>query len=102
MTTLGERIESAMIHAGMQQGQLARRIGITDSAMSRYISGERQPKPETIANIATALHVTCDYLLGTDPVFFNGKYVKRIIARDAKEMTQDEKNELMKLILGVE
>ena len=102
METLGGRIEKAMKEAGMQQRQLARRIGITDSAMSRYISDERKPQPDVIANIATALHVTSDYLLGIDPISFNGKYVKRIIARDVKNMDEDEKKELIKIILGVD
>ena len=36
--------------------------------MSRYISGARDPNPKVIANIATALHTTSDYLLGIENI----------------------------------
>ena len=34
--------------------------------MSRYISGDREPKTETIASIVTALDTISDYLLGIE------------------------------------
>ena len=101
MESFGIRIMNILKESGMSQKQLAMKIGLTESALSRYISGERQPKPEVVANIATALCVTSDYLLGITPLSFNGKYVERIIAREAKNMTLEEKNELIKIMLGV-
>lgn len=70
--------------------------------MSRYISNDRTPKGPVIANIATALHTTSDYLLGTEEVGdFESEYYKihRLIARNASQMTRKQRNELINALL---
>ncbi len=94
---LGEKISMLLSEQRITQKELAERIGVTEGAMSRYVTGTREPKPEVIANIATALHTTSDYLLGIE----NKQSLHRIIARNAKKMTAEEKDELIKAILGV-
>ena len=69
---LGQRILSAIRIRGISQKELAATIGVTEGVISRYVSGERDPKPEMIANIATALHTTSDYLLGIEKDDFPG------------------------------
>ena len=98
---LGERISELLKEQGIQQKELAERICITEAAMSRYISGSREPSPAIIANIATALHTTSDYLLGIErDGDFNFSKVRRLIARNASEMTDDEKKELINALFG--
>ena len=75
-------------------------IGITETALSRYIAGSRDPKPEVIANIATALHTTSDFLLGIENDDFNLHHVRRMIARNASKMTEQEKKELIDALFG--
>lgn len=99
---LGRRISDLLRSKGMQQRELAKRIGLTEATMSRYISGERDPKPEVIANIATALHTTSDYLLGIEPDEFNFPRVQRMIARNASALTDREKRELINALFGEE
>lgn len=62
---LGERIAGLLKQLGITQRELAERIGITEVSMSRYIRGDRTPKGPVVANMATALNTTTDYLLGT-------------------------------------
>jgi transcriptional regulator with XRE-family HTH domain len=100
MTTLGERVAALLRSKGMQQKELAEMIGITEATMSRYISGERDPKPETLANIATALHTTSDYLLGIERDEFDMPRVRRMIARNAPALTDEEKRELINALFG--
>ena len=57
---LGNRIAEMLSKRGITQKELASTIGVTEAVISRYVSGERDPKPETIANIATALRTTSD------------------------------------------
>ena len=60
------------------------------------------PKGPVIANIATALHTTSDYLLGTEEVGdFESEYYKihRLIARNASQMTRKQRNELINALL---
>lgn len=97
---LGLKIGEALQQCNMTQKDLASRIGVTEAVISRYISGEREPKPEMIANIATALHTTSDYLLGIERDDFDYPKIRRIIARNASAMTEREKRDLINALFG--
>ena len=91
---LGNRIAEVLKRNNQSQKDLAARIGVSEAVISRYISGERDPKPEMLANIATALHTTSDYLLGIEREDYNHPKVRRLIARNASALTEQEKKEL--------
>lgn len=97
---MGERIVSELKRNNMTQKELADRVGATEAAISRYISGTREPKPEMLANIATALHTTSDYLLGIEDEAFSHPKIRRMIARNASKMTEEEKRELINALFG--
>ena len=99
---LGMRISQLLKTRNIQQKELAEQIGITETAISRYIAGTREPKPEVIANIATALHTTSEYLLGIENNDFNFHQVRRIIARNSSSMTEQEKKALINALFGEE
>lgn len=63
---LGGRIANLLKKSGLTQRELADKVGVTKSSMSRYVNGSRIPKGTIVANIANALHTTSDYLLGTE------------------------------------
>ena len=46
---LGKRMASALQEKGMTQRSLAQRVCVSEAVISRYISGEREPKPEMLA-----------------------------------------------------
>ena len=99
---LGRRILQAARSKGLSQKELAATIGVTEAVISRYISGEREPKPDVIANIATALHTTSDYLLGIENDAFDHPRICRLIARNASAMSEKEKKELIDALFGEE
>lgn len=99
---MGARISDMLEKRNMSQRKLAERIQITEQQLSRYISGDREPKPETVANMATALKTTSDYLLGLEEGEFNFNQIRRLIARNANDMNDDEKRELMDALFGKE
>ena len=99
---LGKRIADLLKRKVIQQKELAERIGLTEATMSRYISGDRDPKPEVLANIATALHTTSDYLLGIEMDEFSFPRIRRMIARNASDLTDQEKRELISALFGEE
>ena len=57
---LGEKISEMLQKRGIQQKELAEQIGITEAAMSRYIAGTREPKPDVIGNFA-AHHIRLSF-----------------------------------------
>ncbi len=97
---MGKRIACLLKEQGMTQKELAARVSATESAISKYIKGEREPRAEMLANIATVLHTTSEALLGMEDGFKTPfGTVKELCARTAADMTQDERNELILTIL---
>jgi transcriptional regulator with XRE-family HTH domain len=62
--TLGARIRQARLRYGMSQAELARRIGISSTALNQIESGKTpDPGVSRIVGIASVLGVSTDYLL---------------------------------------
>ena len=59
-----ERVTAEMERQQLSIRQLADKIGMTPTTVSRYAKGQRVPRANEIIKIADALGVTCDYLLG--------------------------------------
>ena len=51
---IGDRLQGLFRDQGVTQKALAIRIGTTEATISRYVSGDREPKADVLANIATA------------------------------------------------
>lgn len=60
--TIGESIKAARKKAGLTQKALADRLGIPYQGISQYERGTRNPKPETLGRIASALGITLEEL----------------------------------------
>lgn len=60
---LGLRIALLRVEKGWSQAELARRIGVSPSAVGMYEQGRREPSLALLVCLAQALDVTTDYLL---------------------------------------
>lgn len=60
---LGTNIDRTMRFRDMSQRELARRSGVDNCSVSRYISGDRMPTLKNIINIAVALDCSVEFLL---------------------------------------
>lgn len=78
-TDFAERLAILLDERGMTQLELAARVGVTRAAMSRYVSGDREPRFVTLVRIAEELGVHVEELVpsGADPV----ESALRIVAR---------------------
>lgn len=103
MSVFTERLSELLKKNNITQKELAQRIGVTTATLCRYVSGERVPNGDTVANIATALRTTSDYLLGRESdKEFDFPNIERIIARNASQMTLQEKKQLINALFGDE
>ena len=59
-----ERLREAMAARGMNQKQLAAAAGLTPTAVSHYLNGERDPRTAALASIARALDTNPADLIG--------------------------------------
>ena len=96
---IGLRIEESLKQQKLSQKHLAMMIGVTESALSRYINGEREPKMEVLANIATALNTTVDYLVTGKEEQSDFESLYRLVARGSRDLDENEKMKLIEAIL---
>lgn len=98
---INERIRMLMEGRHLTQKELANLSGITEASMSKYLSGERTPRIDVIVNLANALGVTTDELIGND--IENDKMglvrLKTVLARGMESISEEDKKELIKFLL---
>ena len=100
---LGLRIAVLRRSFGWSQKELARRLGISSSAVGMYEQGRREPAVDVLVKLAAAFGVTTDYLLTgitqnqTEAKTVNeavaktiGEVDKRLLKRDKRPFTRDE------------
>ena len=66
--TIGQRLKKVLNDRGMMQKELAKKIGVNEMAISRYIHGGRIVSVSILIDICKALNVSADYLLGLNEV----------------------------------
>ena len=105
-----KRLIELMENANMTQIELAQKIGTTNVTISRYISGERCPRIEIVAQIAKVFNVSIDYLLGipnsksthfieNDSIVELYKIVNRLGFLDSEHKLSKEQITLIKKLL---
>lgn len=82
----------------MTQLELATRVGVTRAAMSRYVSGEREPRFATLIRIAEELDVHVGELISPEAGSLDTTL--RIVARGT--LSADEKARLRQALDGGE
>jgi phage repressor protein C with HTH and peptisase S24 domain len=60
---IGKRIENAMIRAGKKPVDIAKRLKITESAVSQWFAKDTGPKSVRLSELASFLGTTVDYLI---------------------------------------
>lgn len=89
-TMIGGKIAELRKEQGLNQKELAKKIGVSRSALSLYEIDRREPDLETVKKIASLFGVTTDYLLGLAKGgnTMLGKRINEL--RRASGMTQEE------------
>lgn len=64
MKNLGETIRELRIEKGFTQPQLAKLVGVSNGIISAWENNINEPKATHVKELATALGVTTDFLLG--------------------------------------
>lgn len=95
-----DRIAALLKKSRYTQKELAQMAGVTEAAMSKYLNDERTPRAEVIANIATALNTTSDYLIRGIQPEDDFAQVYKLVARSTATMSDEQKMALMKVLLG--
>lgn len=98
-----EKVINLMQEKGISQKQLAQLSGITESSISRYLHSAQRPRMDIIVNLAKALNVETVFLLDEDERGEDAyTEISTVIARKKKELSPEEKNRLIALLVGNE
>ena len=76
---LGARIALLRRDRGMNQGQLAQRLGVSPSAVGMYEQGRREPSAAILVALADIFGVSTDYLLTGKPSAAEADTLRRIL-----------------------
>ena len=102
---LGARIAALRRNKGMSQGQLARHLGVSTSAVGMYEQGRREPAGAILVSLAECFGVSTDYLLTGRP---NGaeqtalrELMESRLARESKRTEGFSAQELAVLLAAV-
>ena len=97
-----ERLAVLLKQNGLTQKELAIEAGVTEAAMSHYLKGDRHPRASVLARIAGALDTTTDYLItgNEDAPLDEIKQATCLIARNADQMTKQQKMEIIDILMS--
>ena len=104
MSKFINRVKELMEKNQISQKDLAKLSGISESSISRYLSGSKEPRMDILTNIAKALNTTVSYLLGEDetiPQFDNAfEETLAVVMRNKKKLDDQQKADLIKVLFG--
>ncbi len=98
-----EKVKKMMADRNMSQKELSEKSGITRASICRYLQGKRRPRIDVVVNFAKAFGVEPEELLDDDEnVLTPMEAIKLSFARNGGELTEEEKKELVEMIMGKE
>ena len=104
MSDFTKRVKELMEKHNLSQKELALLSGISESSISRYLSGSKEPRIDNVINIAKVLNTTTSYLMGevNDSSFSTGAFEETlaVVTRNKKKLDDKQKAELIKVLFG--
>ena len=95
--TFGERIQALRKKNKWSQEDLAKKVGTSAPIIGRYERSEIKPSIDTAKNIADALAVTIDYLIGgSDTMVLDKVLVQRM--EDIQQLNETDQGHLFALM----
>ncbi|MCM1223593.1 MAG: helix-turn-helix domain-containing protein [Lachnospiraceae bacterium] len=88
---LAEKLTLARKKLKMSQAQVAKRVGVSASAVSSYESGDKSPSIEVLIKLADLYKISADYLLGIS-------YPREQAILDTSGLNKQQLNVLQSLI----
>lgn len=80
----------------ISQEELSKKIGVHQNVIGRYERGEAKPSIEMATQLAEALEVSLDYLVGSTDVLLEKSIVNRVL--DIQKLKENEKQHVFALL----
>jgi len=85
---IGLRVRVARVKKGLSQSQLAKMIGVNQSAIAHIESGTNIPSALNVVSLSQALEVSTDHILGNTPADLVRTIVRRMVEMDPKTLEE--------------
>lgn len=82
---LGPRIAALRRSKNISQGELAKRLQVSPSAVGMYEQGRREPSAELLVRLARVLEVSVDYLLTGHPLPGEREWLEEMTGKAVSE-----------------
>ena len=92
------RVKDLMTQNRYSQKKMCEICGITEAAFSRYMTSDRTPRADVLANIANTLHTTSDYLLGKE-TNYGYDQLKIMLASSKDDLSLNQKKSLIEILM---
>ena len=102
MSELGKRIQEQRKQIGLTQAQLAAKIEISHTQLTRYESKDIQPPADVLQRLANIFDVSIDYLVNgnksdkVEQTLKDAELIKQFKQLD--QLPEDEKKSILKVI----
>lgn len=93
-----DKIFELLKKEGITQRELANKIQINESALSRYISGERTPRIDIVTKLARYFNVSVEELLDEKKTSSDYDEFCGLVARNASKLSNEEISKLITLL----
>lgn len=94
--TFGKRLTEVRKDKKLSQEEIAKKVGVHGAVIGRYERDEVKPSIEMAAQIATALEVSLDYLVGNTDLLLDQTILDRIM--DIQKLNDQDKADAFKLL----
>ncbi|MCB0516485.1 MAG: helix-turn-helix transcriptional regulator [Chitinophagales bacterium] len=94
--SFGKRLTEVRKNKKMSQDELGKRVGVHGAVIGRYERDEVKPSIEMATQLAQALEVSLDYLVGSTDVLLEKSIVKRVL--DIQKLEESEKQHVFALL----
>ena len=97
---IGERLKATRERKGLKQNRVALYLGVHNSTLAKYESGEREPDNETLMRLAEYYEIKVEWILSGEP---NSSKTKKDTNFEAyKRLSQDDKKIVDDMIKALE
>lgn len=93
-----DKIFELLKKEGITQRELANKIQINESALSRYISGERTPRIDIVTKLVCYFNVSVEELLDEKKTSSDYDEFCALVARNASKLSNEEISKLITLL----
>lgn len=90
ITDSRNRLKELLNESGDTQNEMARKTGLTKSAISNYINGTREPRQDAVLKISNTYNVNPAWLMGCDVPKYENKRDDKDIASFFDELLNDD------------